>query len=109
VVDAFTRLRLQRVMLLEEDGATIRMAPPFSGIPTPHWVESAGRWHYANCPWDALGIPAALHRSGVVYSQCAQSGEPLRLEVGSADPERSDWLFHSLVPAARWWVDLIFT
>jgi hypothetical protein len=109
VVDAFTRLRLQRVMLLGEDGATIRMAPPFSGIPTPHWVESAGRWHYANCPWDALGIPAALHRSGVVYSQCAQSGEPLRLEVGSAGPERSDWLFHSLVTAARWWVDLIFT
>ena len=49
VVDAFTRLRLQRVLLLEEDGATIRMAPPFSGVPTPHRVESAGRWYFANC------------------------------------------------------------
>ena len=109
VVDAYTRLRRQRVLLLEEDGATIRMAPPFSGVPTPHRVESAGRWYYANCPWDALGIPAALHRSAVVHSQCAQSGDRLRLEVGNAGPEPSDWLFHSLVPAARWWVDLIFT
>ena len=67
VVDAFTRLRLQRVLLLEEDGATIRMAPPFSGVPTPHRVESAGRWYFANCAWDALGIPAALapERSGL--------------------------------------------
>ena len=66
VIDAYTRLRLRRVLLLEEDGSTIRMAPPFSGIPTPHRVESAGRWYYANCAWDALGIPAALHRNAVI-------------------------------------------
>ena len=108
-IDAYTRLRLRRVLLLEEDGSTIRMAPPFSGIPTPHRVESAGRWYYANCAWDALGIPAALHRNAVIYSECGQTGEPLRLEVGNAGPEPSDWLFHCLVPAARWWVDLIFT
>ena len=69
VVDAFTRLRLQRVLLLEADGETIRMAPPFSGVPTPHRVESVGRTYFANCAWDALGIPAALHREAVVYSE----------------------------------------
>ena len=109
VAEAFTRLRLQRVLLLENDGSTIRMAPPFSGVPTAHRVESAGRWYFANCAWDAFGIPAALHRDAVVYSECGQSGEPLRLPVGSEGPASSDWLFHCLVPAARWWVDLVFT
>jgi hypothetical protein len=109
VAEAFTRLRLKRVLLLEKDGSTIRMAPPFSGVPTAHRVESAGRWYFANCAWDAFGIPAALHRDAVVYSECGQSGEPFRLPVGSGGPESSDWLFHCLVPAARWWVDLVFT
>ena len=108
-VESYTRLRAQRVMLLEPDGRSIRMAPPFSGVPTQHRVESAGRWYYANCAWDAFGIPAALHRDAIVHSQCGQTGEPLRLEVGPDGPEPTDWFFHCLVPAARWWVDLIFT
>ena len=65
--------------------------------------------YYANCAWDALGIPAALHQEGVVHSSCGQSGAPLRLEVGRDGPEPSSWLFHCQVPAARWWVDLVFT
>jgi Alkylmercury lyase len=109
-VESYGRLRAQRVLLLEPDGSTIRMAPPFSGVPTVHRVEAAGRWYYANCAWDAFGIPAALQRDAVVHSQCGQSAEPLRLEVSPKDgPEPSDWLFHCLVPAARWWVDLVFT
>jgi hypothetical protein len=109
VVEAYARLRTQRVLLLEPDGSSIRMAPPFSGVPTPHRVESAGRWYYANCAWDALGIPAALQREAEVHSRCGQSGAPLHLAVRPGGPDPCDWLFHSLVPAARWWEDLIFT
>src|SRR5262245_24783768 len=36
VLAAYQRLRAQRVLLLEADGASIRMAPPFSGVPTQH-------------------------------------------------------------------------
>jgi hypothetical protein len=106
---AYARLRSNRVLLLEPDGETIRMAPPFSGVPTQHVVETGGRSYFANCAWDALGIPAALQREAVVRSQCGQSGEPLRLAVALDGPEPSDWLFHCLVPAARWWADLVFT
>jgi hypothetical protein len=106
---AYARLRENRVLLLEPDGETIRMAPPFSGVPTPHTVEVGRQTYSANCAWDALGIPAALHQKGVVHSSCGQSGEPLRLEVGLNGPEPSRWLFHCQVPAARWWVDLVFT
>jgi Alkylmercury lyase len=106
---AFVRLQRNRVLLVEPDGETIRMAPPFSGIPTQHRVEVGGKQYFANCAWDALGIPAALHQEGVVYSSCGQSGEPLQLRVGLKGPEPSSWLFHCQVPASRWWVDLVFT
>ena len=109
VLAAWGRLREGRAIVTGEDGVSIRMANPFSGIPTEHTFESAGVRYYANCAWDALGIPAALGRAGTVRSRCANSGGPLRLEVTEAGPERSDWLFHSLVPAAQWWDDIVFT
>jgi len=36
------------------------MAPPFSGVETAFPAEVQGRRYYANCVWDALGVPAAL-------------------------------------------------
>lgn len=109
VLEAYSRLRGQRVLALEPDGSSIRMAPPFSGVPTQHVVIADGKQYFANCGWDALGIPAALHRPGMVYSRCEQSGEPLRLSVGLEGPEPSSWVFHCLVPAAKWWDDIVFT
>ena len=109
VRDAFQVLRAQRVLLLEADGESIRMAPPFSGVPTQHRVSSAGVIYHANCAWDALGIPAALRRHATVHSRCEQTLEPLELDVPVGGPAPSDWLFHCVVPAARWWDDLVFT
>ena len=99
----------QRVLVLESDGASIRMAPPFSGVPTQHVVEVSGIRYFANCAWDSLGVPAALHEPATVHSRCEQSREPLRLEVGLGGPGPCDWLFHCLVPAAKWWEDIVFT
>jgi len=109
VLDAYRRLRAQRLLVLEEDGSSIRMAPPFSGVPTQHLVEADGIHYFANCAWDALGVLAALHKPGTVLSRCAQSGEPFLLTVDLDGPEPSDWLFHCLVPAAKWWDDIVFT
>ncbi len=109
VIDAYRRLRALRMLVLDEDGSRIRMASPFSGVPTQHVVESEGVRYFANCAWDALGIVAALQRRGTVHSRCAQSGEPLHLEVGLDGPEPCEWVFHCLVPAANWWDDIVFT
>jgi hypothetical protein len=49
VVEAYQRLRAQRVLVLEADGPAIRMAPPFSGIATQHVVDVAGIRYHANC------------------------------------------------------------
>jgi hypothetical protein len=109
VRQSYRELRAARVLLLEPDGVTIRMAPPFSGVTTDHVVRIHERSYFANCAWDALGIPAALHEPAVIHSHCAESHEPLQLEVGLHGPAPSSWIFHSLVPAARWWQDLVFT
>lgn len=109
VAAAYARIAKQRLLLLEPDGLTIRMAPPFSGVPTPHRVHVDGILYFANCAWDALGIPAALHYHGVVESHCGQTNELLRLDVGRNGPPPSEWLFHCAVPAARWWQDLVYT
>jgi Alkylmercury lyase len=109
VRQAYQRLAASRLLVLEPDGAAIRMAPPFSGVATQHRVTVGEVTYHANCAWDALGIPAALHRPGLVRSKCGQSGEPLRLAIGLEGPEPSSWLFHCQVPAARWWQDIVFT
>ena len=109
VMAAYQRLRNLRMLVLEEDGVSIRMASPFSGIPTQHNVISGGVQYYANCAWDSLGIAAALQREVTVHSRCEQSKKPLNLRVYVDGPEPSDWLFHCLVPAARWWDDIVFT
>jgi hypothetical protein len=109
VREAFARLAARRLLVLEPDGVTIRMAPPFSAVPTQHVVASAGVEYHANCAWDAFGIVAALGREGEVRSRCEQSGQPLRLRLDAGGPGESDWRFHCLVPAAQWWSDIVFT
>jgi hypothetical protein len=109
VLETYQRLRAQRLLVLEADGSSIRMAPPFSGVPTQHMVEAGGIQYFANCAWDALGVPAALHKSAMVHSRCEQSHQAFHLAIALEGPEPSDWLFHCLVPAARWWQDIVFT
>lgn len=109
VLGVYGRLRAQRVLVLEADGSSIRMAPPFSGVSTQHIVLSDGVRYYANCAWDALGVPAALRKPAVVHSRCEQSGAVLRLNVGLDGPSPSAWLFHCHLPAVRWWDDIVFT
>src|SRR5262245_61254146 len=66
VTESFARLRASRLLWLEPDGATIRIAPPFSAVPTQHLVTVAGIEYFATCAWDALGIAAALRQAAVV-------------------------------------------
>jgi hypothetical protein len=109
VRETYLRLRGQRVLVLEPDGISIRMAPPFSGVRTQHVVIVGETKYFANCAWDSFGIPAALHRPGQVHSRCEQSGELLDLQIGLEGPSPCSWLFHCLVPAAKWWDDIVFT
>src|SRR5438309_9812845 len=87
VLHAFGRLHAKRLLLPEPgDPSRIRMAPPFSGIPTPFPVEANGKDYFANCVWDAYGIAAALHCDIVSRASDGHTGEPLTLEVTNGQP-----------------------
>ena len=110
VIAAFGRLHSKRLLLPEPgDVSRIRMAPPFSGVPTAFLVEANSKRYYANCVWDAYGIAAALHCDAVSHASDGHTGEPLTLEVKNGAPMLHPYVAHFAVPAAHWWDDLIFT
>ena len=107
---AYRRLHDAHALVLEPDSVRIKMLNPFSAVETPHRVECAGRRWFANCAWDALGIPAALHAGGRIESICPDCAEPLELEVAAGELVRGDELLvHFVVPARHWWDDIGFT
>jgi hypothetical protein len=109
VVAGWERLHAGHALVLDPDSGELLMANPFSAVPTPHRVEVAGRWWYANCAWDAFGVCAALHSGGRIATSCPDCGESLRITVRDQRPDDESLLFHCLVPAARWWDDIVFT
>jgi len=107
---SFARLHAKRLLVPEPgDPSRIRMAPPFSGVPTAFPVDAQGKRYYANCVWDAFGIAAALRADAVSAAADGHTGEPLTLEVKNGRPMPLPYVAHFAVPAARWWDDIIFT
>lgn len=103
------RLHDAHALVLNPATIEIRMANPFSAVPTAFRVHAAGRWWYANCAWDAFGICSALHVDGRIETSCPDCGEPIAVEVRDERPDDGGLLFHCLVPAAHWWDDIVFT
>ena len=109
VIAAWERLHAEHSLVLNPATGDIRMANPFSAVPTAYRVLAAGRWWYGNCAWDAFGICAALGEDGRIETACADCSESLRTAVQGQRPDDESLLFHCLVPAARWWDDIVFT
>jgi hypothetical protein len=109
VRDGYRRLYAKRMLVPADGFAFVRMAPPFSGVPTQHRVMVNETEYFANCAWDAFGVVSALGGTGDVHSRCEQTLEPIILHLTADGPPPSDWLFHSVVPASDWWNDIVFT
>lgn len=105
---AWWRLHEAHAVVLHPNG-TIRMANPFSAVPTAYRVEAGGRSWFANCAWDAVGICAALKSDGDIATACPCCADPIRLAIRAAAPSDESLLFHCFVPAASWWDDIGFT
>lgn len=133
----YRELHNRHALFLEPGTLTIRMANPFSGIPTDFKVFANGKTYFANCAWDMLGIPAALQSDAIIEAVCTESNDRVQLEVragqiqarAGACPDGSsvvhrvegspggdgqsnladDLKIHYLVPFARWYDDLVFT
>src|SRR5919204_2541636 len=98
---AWRRLHDAHALVLNAATDELRMANPFSAVPTAYRVHADGRWWYANCAWDAIGVCAALHTDGRIETSCPDCGEALALEIRDARASDEALLFHCLVPAAR--------
>jgi alkylmercury lyase-like protein len=99
----------EHAIVLNSGTAELRMANPFSAVPTAYRVLARERWWYANCAWDAFGICAALRVDGRIETSCPDCCGPLTVTVEDERPDDESLLFHCLVPAARWWDDIVFT
>jgi len=109
VVAGWRRLHDAHALVLNPATDELRMANPFSAIPTAFRVRARDRWWYGNCAWDAFGICAALHADGRIETSCPDCGERLAVDVRGERPDDASLLFHCLVPARHWWDDIVFT
>ncbi len=107
---AFRWLHDHHALLLDQDGVTIRIANPFSGVPTRFRVHANGRSYWANCAWDALGIPAALHADATIDAVLSDDDSIVHLVV-TADTVHGGGgeLVHIPLPFAAWYDDLVHT
>ena len=108
-VEAYEGLHQRHAFYLKPGTHDILMANPFSAVETSFRVYAKDKTYFANCAWDSLGIPAALHADAQVEAVCAQSEEPIRLSVTDGQVSDSDVLVHFLVPFRDWYNDLAFT
>lgn len=132
--ELYKELHNRHAMFLDFEEMAIRMANPFSGIPTDFKVHANSKTYFANCAWDMLGIPAALHCDAVIDAVCTESNDTVRLEIKDGQIfyvtlNNSEWslpksketlrsqqplpqsdmpLIHFPLPFARWYDDLAF-
>jgi hypothetical protein len=110
VQSAFDELHGKRLLVPEPGDITrIRMAPPFSAVPTSFKVHVRGKRYDANCVWDSLGVLAAFHSDGMVRARDGHSREAMTLVVRNESPKPTPCVIHFAVPAAHWWDDIIYT
>jgi hypothetical protein len=94
--------------LVPESGE-IWMAHPFSAVPTPYRVDTAGAGYWANCAWDALAIPSMLGVDAKVETRCPDCSESLTYEFCGGDLRAAVGVVHFAIPPSRFWQNIGFT
>ncbi len=107
VAEAFRSLADAHMLVLQTTGE-ILMAGPFSAVPTPFPVTLKGVSCYANCIWDALGIPAMLHADAVIDTNCADCGTSAEVRITDGEVSGEGFM-HFVVPPRLWWSHIVYT
>jgi len=107
-ISFFKQLADDHIIVLEKD-LQIRMALPFSNIPTRFKVLSGyGSW-WANCAWDVFGIPAITGLDSQFTASCLDCGDSINVMIESGKVSGDNGIIHFEVPARSWWDDVIYT
>jgi hypothetical protein len=105
---ALERLCQSHAFVLQENGGLWRAAP-FSAIPTAFPVKIGRHSWYGNCIWDALGIPAMLHRDAHIEASCGCCNLEMPLRVKNGRLLDNKGVIHIAVSACHWYEDIVFT
>ncbi len=106
---AYRALAEARMLVLRPHSHTVWMAMPFSNIETGFTVIAGGRAYYANCAWDAFGIPALMEEDARIFTTCAVCGASIARKVSDGAPVATGGVVHFALPPKRWWDDVGFT
>lgn len=110
VREAVHRLHDAHALFLRPSSDDILMANPLSAVATDYQVTVAGRRLYANCAWDALGIPAMLHADARIEARHPLDRVLLRFSIdGGRLSSESRGLVHFAKPFRDWYDNLIDT
>ncbi len=95
--------------LVLRDGE-ILMAHPLSAVRTDYRCQVNGRWLYANCAWDSLGIPAMLDADAQIEARHPLSREVMRYAIVDGQLQSAgDELVHFAQPFRHWYADIVDT
>ena len=106
---AYESLHKRHAHFLDPETREVRMAFPFSAVPTRFRVRANDRSYWANCAWDMLGVPAALHSDAEIEAEYAENGSPARLSVENGRLRGDGGVVHFPLPLRHWYDDLVFT
>ena len=106
---AYERLHERHALFLDPQTREVRMAFPFSAIPTQFRVRVDDRWYWANCAWDMLGVPAALHSDAEIVAEYVGDGTPVLVSVENGGLRGIDGVVYFPLPLRHWYDDLVFT
>ena len=106
---SFHKLHERHMIFLESGTDNIRMANPFSAIPTRFRVMSGNREWWANCAWDSLGIAAALEIDAQIESRYPDIEKTVEFQVKQGMVDGKNHVIYFPLPCRQWYDDLIFT
>jgi hypothetical protein len=109
VRDTFHMLHQRHMIFLEPGTDAIRMANPFSAIPTRYRVRSGEKQWWANCAWDSVGIAAALNIDVQIEARYPDLDETVELQVKDEKVDGQNHLVYFPLPCRQWYDDMIFT
>jgi len=105
---ALARLSESHAFMQQENGELWRVAP-FSCTPTAFPVTVGKRSWFANCIWDALGIPAMLGKDAEIQAACGCCNYDMPLQIHNGKLSSTQGVVHIAVPAREWYKDVVFT
>lgn len=106
---SFHKLHDRHMIFMQPDSDSIRMANPFSALPTRYKVISGNKQWWANCAWDSLGIAAALKIDVEIKAGYPDTQETVDLQVDHDQVDGKNHMVYFPLPCRQWYDDLIFT